>query len=351
LTRDQSQGRYRRAGASFHALRAPRAPSAPTLPAMDNEAHLCHEYRGKRASRSVVSELDAHLAALAERQHGVVARWQITSHAAGDRRLVRRLSRQLDPRLAASRPHAVHRGIYAVGHPLLTPHGRFMAGVLAAGPDGVLSHRSAATLWRLLPPTSGAIEVSRPTHARRRRGIVLRAAAVPMDERDVADGIPVTSVSRTILDLAAVVREGELERALNEMEVRGLRGRHSIPEMLGRHPGRRGAAALRRLLDGGRGGSTRSELEERFLAIVDAGGLPRPRLNRELSIAGRFMRPDFTWAEHRLIVETDGSAAGRQRRARDQAGIRAGPGTRTPARCRGLAGDARHLEAASRRAG
>ena len=127
----------------------------------------------------------------------------------------------------------------------------------------------------------------------------------------MVDGIPVTSVPRTIFDLATVLPARQLERALNEMEVRGLTDRLSVPDLLQRYPRRRGTATVRRLLEGrtGSAGVTRSELEERFIALLDAHGLPRPRTNVDIAIQGRFIQPDFLWAKQRLIVELDGRAA------------------------------------------
>lgn len=150
--------------------------------------------------------------------------------------------------------------------------------------------------------------MTRPTGWSGPKGVLLHRSSIPEDERAVVDGIPVTSLPRTILDLAAVVSTRQVERALNEMEVRGLTDRLSVSDLLERYPGRRGSAVLRRLL-GDRdtfAGVTQNELEELFLALVDSHGLPRPRVNADISVRGRFFRPDFLWAQRRLIVELDG---------------------------------------------
>jgi very-short-patch-repair endonuclease len=261
------------------------------------------------------------LAALAERQHGVIARWQVLSWAGEDEGRRRRLARHLERRLAASRLHIVHRGVYAVGHRRLTQHGRFMAAVLAAGPGAVLSHSSAAALWSLLPPRSTAIEVSRRTAARRRSRIEIHATPIPRDERSVVGGIPVTSAARTILDLAGCasgrrrpptrVSRHEVERAVNQMEVLGLRDTLGVPELLRRYPRRPGSALLRNLLaDPERAsGVTATDLEDVFLGLVGRSRLPPPRINADLALGGRFIRPDFMWPDRRLIVETDGRGA------------------------------------------
>jgi very-short-patch-repair endonuclease len=185
-----------------------------------------------------------------------------------------------------------------------------MATVLALGPRAVLSHRSAAGLWGVAPRSAHAIEATRPTNARRRPGLIAHRARVPADERTVVDGIPVTSVPRTFLDLAAVVTRRRLERALHEMEVQGLTNEPSIPDLLERYPRRRGTAILRAILGEGAAarGVTRNDFEERFAALVDAYGLPRPRFNADVAVAGRFFSADCLWAKERLIVELDGRA-------------------------------------------
>jgi Protein of unknown function (DUF559) len=133
---------------------------------------------------------------------------------------------------------------------------------------------------------------------------------LPADERAVVDGIPVTSAPRTLLDLTIVVSKRQLERALNEAEVLGLTDRLSLPDLLERYPRRRGSVVLRALLsdDPAMGGVTRSELEERFVSLLDRCGIPRPRLNADLSVRGRFFVVDCLWIDERLIVELDGRA-------------------------------------------
>lgn len=131
------------------------------------------------------------------------------------------------------------------------------------------------------------------------------------DEVEEADGIPVTSVSRTLFDLAAVVDRQRLERGMNEAEVRRLTSRLSLPDLLDRYPGRRGNAVLRDILraENALSGVTRQELEARFSALLDARRLPRPRHNADIAMRGRFFEFDCLWREQRVIVELDGRAA------------------------------------------
>jgi hypothetical protein len=126
------------------------------------------------------------------------------------------------------------------------------------------------------------------------------------DEWLTEDGIPVTSVFRTIFDLAAVVSLRELERALHEAEVRELRDRVSLPMLLERYPGRRGARNLRAVLRSEvPAGWTRNDFEEAFLALIDMYGLPRPRMNADLALRGRFFEIDALWERERVAVELD----------------------------------------------
>ena len=266
---------------------------------MANENCIEHRIGAECSSRGV----DRTIAALAERQHGVAARIQLLGAGIGRRAIGMRLER--------GSLHLVHRGVYAVGHPLLNPKGRWMAAVLACGPNAVLSHRAAGRLWRLLPQSSALPEVTRPTSFRSRPGIVIHRSVLSDDETSLVDRIPVTSISRTLLDLAAVLTKQQLERALNEAEVLRLTDKLSVPDLLERYPRRRGSALLRALFRDRTAirGITRKELERRFHAVLDGSGLPRPRRNAHVSVRGRFFEADCLWAEQQLIVELDGREA------------------------------------------
>jgi hypothetical protein len=181
-----------------------------------------------------------------------------------------------------------------------------MAAVLACGEGAVLSHWSAAHLLGIAPRRDTRPEVSRPTAFRGRPGIVCHRSVVAADERDLVDEIPVTSLSRTIFDLAAVGRKREVERAFHEAEVRRLTDRLSVPHLLERYPGRRGGPLLRELLASKEPlGISRNDFEERFLAFLDAHRVPRPIMNGTLALRGKLLSPDCMWPEQRLIVELD----------------------------------------------
>ncbi len=123
--------------------------------------------------------------------------------------------------------------------------------------------------------------------------ILLRQAQLLPDEVEVVDGIPVTSLFRTIFDLAAVASHREVERAFHETEAKQMASRVSLREVLRRHPGRRGAATVRAILASREpAGITESDLEELFVQFLDRYGFPRQRLNATLPARGRLLRPD-----------------------------------------------------------
>jgi very-short-patch-repair endonuclease len=201
-----------------------------------------------------------------------------------------------------------------------------MAAVLAGGATTRLSHSSAAELWQLLPPGDKWPEVTVDRWRRPHSGIRWHSTALREDEVTVVRGIPVTTVPRTLLDLAAVLDRRRVERAVNEAEVRRYADPLSLPALLARHPRRRGTAALRSILGVGGIGAmvTRSELEERFLRFVDEHGLPRPATNQSIAIGERHVEADCVWRGPRLIAELDGravhatAAAFERDRARDR---------------------------------
>ena len=153
-----------------------------------------------------------------------------------------------------------------------------MAAVLACGAGAVLSHRSAGQVWGLVPRYAIEVEITKPGRFRKRTGIRVHAGILLSDEIAVERGIPVTTVPRTMLDMAAILGLRELERAWNEMEVRELWDGLSVPDLLARHPGRRGISKLRHILaEEEPGGITRNDFEEAFVALLDGNGLPRGR--------------------------------------------------------------------------
>jgi very-short-patch-repair endonuclease len=237
------------------------------------------------------------IAELAGRQRGVVTRAQLLR--------VGLTPGAIDHRLASARLHPVYRGVYLVGHPVPVKGARELAAVLTCGRGAVLSHRSAASLWRLLPNAATEIDVTLVGRkCESRPGIRVHCVAA-LDRRDVRKlgGIPVTAPARTILDLAAVVTSRELERALAEADTRRLAPRTQLLSLLARVGARRGVGALRSLIEGDAGPAlTRSEAEEQLLALIRAAELPSPELN--VRVGGHEV--DFLWRHQGVVVEVDG---------------------------------------------
>jgi very-short-patch-repair endonuclease len=215
--------------------------------------------------------------------------------------------RAIDGRMGRGQLHQVFRGVFVFGPRRISRRGRWMAAVLAAGEGAVLSHRSAARLWRLLPPAAEVVDVTcPPDRIVRRKGIVNHSFQLQDDEWLVRDGIPVTSPFRTIFDLAAVAGMREVERAFHEAEAREVTDWVSLPMLLERYPGRRGSKNLRTLLEAPEPvGITRNDFEEAFVALVDRFGFRRPRMNAPLAIRGRFFEIDALWEPERVAVELD----------------------------------------------
>ena len=203
----------------------------------------------------------------------------------------------------------MHTGVYLVGHALLSREGRFMAAVLACGDGAVLSHGSAAELWGLTQSMGRRVDVTAPNRrGRMPTGIVAhRDGALCLGDRTRRNGIPCTTVARSLLDLAATVSVWDLRKAIAEAEVLGLLRIAEIRQLIRRCRGRRGVARLRLCIDEIDPSTrrTRSELERMFLGLCKHAGLPRPEVNVPLEAAGLRLRPDFLWRDFRLIIETD----------------------------------------------
>jgi uncharacterized protein DUF559 len=169
--------------------------------------------------------------------------------------------------------------------------------------------------------------VTLPYRRRRSKGIESHLAVLPEDEITELDGIPVTSLPRTLLDLAAVLRPAQVEAAINEAEARRLTDPLSLDDLLRRYPRRHGTRVVRAILEAGRVGATRtrSDLEEAFIDFIDRTGLPRPETNRHIEAKGRLYEADCVWRGQQLIVELDSrthhatGAAFERDRARDRA--------------------------------
>src|SRR4051794_24804716 len=250
--------------------------------------------------KSQADPVHGRIAALAARQHGVVSLAQLIQLG---------LSRQSVYRRARlGQLHRIHQGVYAVGHKRLTQRGRWMAAVLAGGPGAVLSHRSAAVFCGILP-ARGPVHVTTGRELRNRDGIHFHSQSLQFDEVTEHDGIPTTTVARTLFDIAATEPES-IERAFNEAEYLRLWDATGVADLVARYARRPGSAALAELLVHRPMGRTREELENRFQALVEEGALPRPRRNQDMELSpGYWIQPDCVWPDARLIVELDSRAA------------------------------------------
>lgn len=243
------------------------------------------------------THVDLLIAALADRQHGVVSTQQL--HALGPD------ARAIHYRARVGRLFRIHRGVYAVGRRKLTREGHWMAAVLAYGPDAVLSHRSAAALWGI-GHGAAKIHVTAARATRSRKAITAHIADLHAEDRDIRHGIPVTSVARTMLDLAA--REHDDIRLTKTIETADRLGRfdlRALERAIARQPRRAGAKRLRAVLADYRDPEdTRSDLERDFLALIANARLPRPQVN--VIVAGILV--DAYWPSWRLTVELDSPA-------------------------------------------
>lgn len=233
---------------------------------------------------------------LAGRQHGIVARRQLLELGFNRREIEHRVSR--------GRLHVVMRGVYAVGWPRLTRERRWTAAVLACGDGALLSHRSAAALWGICTEACGRIDVSVTRRCELRRpGLRVRGRpTLTPDDIASRDHIPVTAVTRTLVDLATELNALGIERAVNEADKRDLIDPEALRAALDSYRGEPGAPLLRRLLDKRTFRLSDSDLEILFRPIAEAAGLEQPLTKQVVN----GWEVDFYWPGLGLVVETDG---------------------------------------------
>jgi len=244
------------------------------------------------------ASLSAQLAEIAARQHGVVTAKQLG------------LTRpKIAYRVNAGTLHRVYRGVYAVGHKRLSEKGMYMAAILAAGKGARLSGLSAAALWRAWRRPVREIHVTAPRGRHPQAGFRLHTTR-HLDPRDVTtlDGIPVTTMARTLVDLTDVLTAHQIANVIHEAAFHELFDAQATREAMTRANGRPNLERLDQALEAN-GAGTRSDLEDRFLSLI--AGLPQPSVNT--TIEG--IEVDFAWPD--LIVELDGPAHQRPRTQRE----------------------------------
>ena len=257
---------------------------------------------------------------LSKRQHGVIARRQLLALGYS--------SEAIRHRISSGRLHPIRRGVYAVGRPSLDEHGRWIAAVLAGGDGAVLSHSSAAALWRIGDERRSEIELSLPSRSHREvpgLRIHRRPSLYPRDTT-TRHNIPITTPVQTLIDLALRLDHRGIERAINEADKYDLVHPPELRRALDVRAGEPGVARLRQILDRRTFRLTRDELERRFLPLVRKARLPVPLTGQRLN----GFEVDFYWPDLGLVVETDGlryhrtPAEQARDRLRDQAHTAAG---------------------------
>jgi hypothetical protein len=247
--------------------------------------------------------IDAALAELATTQEGVAALWQICELGLS--------ARAAQERAQAGRLHRLFPGVYAVGHPRVSVDGMRLGAVLSCGKGAALARRSASVAWGLLGGDGRRFDVVAPGRSGGRVGcpktIDLRRTRrlAPEDVTELR-GIPITTVGRTLVDLAGCVASRVLQRAVHEAEVAGLLDVDAVIATIERNPGRRGTRALRAALGVSAPDPANSAIAAAFLALCVDHGLPAPRLGVHVDGGDRRYEADALFPAERLIVELDG---------------------------------------------
>lgn len=237
----------------------------------------------------------SRLAELAAAQYGVVSYRQLRELGFSKGHISRSYE--------ASRLRRVDRGVYAVGHSELSAHGRCRAALLAFNDNAVLSHRAAAWLWGLFLTCPGEIDVTTPANSRRKGLRVHRVAAISDGDCGVRERVPVTSLPRTLIDLAATEPKRELARAIDRAKRLGNLDLHAIDQLLQRRSGLAGATQLSQALAlYRRPVNDRARSELLFLDALEKEGVRLPALNTWVEK----WEIDAYWEAERFAVEVDG---------------------------------------------
>jgi predicted transcriptional regulator of viral defense system len=245
-------------------------------------------------------DVDQVIAEFAARQHDLVARAQLLTAGVSDK--------AIEYRLAKRRLRRIHLGVYALGQNALSADAWALAGVLFAGDGATLAHRSAGHRWGMLRSGPSRVEVIVPRERHQGRTVRFHYGRIEPDEVTTLRGIPITGVSRTILDLASTQSPQRVEAAMKEAEVLRLTDSRSVHDLIDRYPRRPGTALLRSLM-GATLPRTRSELELAFLEFLDRAGLPRPETNVWLQVGEHWIEADCVWRGQKVIAELDSHSA------------------------------------------
>lgn len=241
------------------------------------------------------------MAELARRQFGVATTEQL--HSVGFSKGAIRWAVQ------NGRLYSLHVGVYAVGYPSGDERKRLMAAALSCAPSGMVSHHSLGGLLKMLKPRAGLVDVTVCGQGGRSRSTVRihRPGSIGADECGHFEGIPCTSPSRTIIDIAAEGRRWLTERAIGEAEGLGILDVDEIERLLARYPRWPGSVAVRKLLGTYEPvpGFTRSGFERRMVRLCKRAGIELPETNVFLQVEGGRLEVDCVWRRERLIIECD----------------------------------------------
>lgn len=244
---------------------------------------------------------EREIARIASRQHGALTHRQLLGLGVDKSTVSRWVGR--------GRLHRIHRGVYLVGHTAVSDRGRWMSAVLVAGDGAALSRHAAAALWGIHRGRFHHIDVVSPNQHRPSAEVAFHRSSC-LDPRDftIVDGIPVTTVARTIVDLGDVMTPAQLARVMHEAAYLQLLDVNDVRAALQRVRGRRRTwcvtAALAMHSEGSVG--TRSGLEDRMLAAVASWPVPRPRINVRVQLEDCSYELDMWWPNHGVCVEVDG---------------------------------------------
>jgi very-short-patch-repair endonuclease/predicted transcriptional regulator of viral defense system len=248
--------------------------------------------------------LEARLGRLAGRQHGVVTHRQLA--------VIGITGSALKRRVAQGRLVRLYRGVFAVGHVQRTREAHWIAAVMACGRGAVLSHLDAAALWQIYDSRGTGVHVTTIGRAGRKLQGIRAHRARTLDPADVTvkDGIPVTTVERTLIDLTDMLSSDRLLRAIREAEYLKLLDLDALNAAVQRANGRKRLTKLTNALERHTPGQiVREELEHRFLELVHAAGMPKPQTNVKVQTRRRIYTVDCLWPDEGVAVELDGRAA------------------------------------------
>ena len=262
---------------------------------MQIDGSIAHPGREESTPRA-----DVRVARAAAREHGVLSTAELLACGL--------TSQAIAYRVAIGRLHPMHRGVYAVGHPNPTREGWLLAAVKACGPGAALCLWSSAALQNIITWEDRYADVlvlgeSVPRHPRIHGH---RTSYLPREHVTTVRGIPVTTAERTLLDLAGVLPERRLRRAVRQSQFLKLTTVPSLVAVLHGPGPARGRKGLANVIATG-AAPTQSMLEDVVLDLILRGGFVHPLVNEPLFIAGRRIVPDFLWPEQRLVIGADGT--------------------------------------------